>query len=98
MKWDDYGESSLTLLAVHCNMDKKDPGIPRDPSDFRRCMHLFECLDFDRFQIKELLIVTAHKYPMWKPFVEKWEKLIGLYEEEKDNKSAPKLFTALQRC
>ena len=32
IKWTDYGESSLTLLAVHCGMNKKKPAIPYEGS------------------------------------------------------------------
>lgn len=92
MKWTNYGESSLTLLAVHCGMDKQYPSIPYDPSDFRRCIHLFECLEFGEGEIFNLLCQTADKYPMWKPFAENWDTLTNLYLEEMNQKCAPKLY------
>jgi hypothetical protein len=92
VKWNDYGESSLTLLAVHCGIDKEESYIPADPSDFRRCVHLIQCLNLTLQQEKELLHKTAEAYPMWKPIVENWGKLMGLYLEEKDKFTAPKLF------
>ena len=96
IKWKDYRESSLTLLAVHCGIDKENPTTPQDPSDFRRCVHLFECLDFGQGEVFNLLCQTAKKYPIWSPFAEEWDTLMNLYEEEKDKEVAPKLYKALQ--
>lgn len=78
MKWKDYGESSLTLLAVHCGMDKANPQIPYDSSDFRRCVHLIECLGLTLQEEKELLHNTRNKYSDWAPFVKNWGKLMAL--------------------
>ena len=97
-KWSDYGESSLTLLAVHCGMDKKKPSIPYDLSDFQRCVHLIKCLNLSLKQEKELLHKTMKIYPIWKPFVENWGKLMVLYLEERHNETAPKLYDHLQKC
>ena len=96
MKWEDYGESSLTLLAAHCGIDKDQVSVPRDPSDFKRCIHLFKCLNFGEGEIFNLLCVTANKYPIWKPFAENWDELTELYEEEKNLHKAPKLYEAIQ--
>jgi hypothetical protein len=90
--WEDYGESSLTLLAVHAGLDKARPMIPYDPSDFKRCVHLFECLDLTKEGINHLLKETAGMYPDWKPFADNWDKLTELYLEEKDKAEAPKLY------
>ena len=90
--WEDYGESSLTLLAVLVGIDKKEPAIPHDPSDFKRCIHLFECLDLEHNEIYDLLNETANKYPQWTMFTDNWDTLMDLYEEEKEQDSAPKLY------
>lgn len=95
-KWNNYGESSLTLLAVHCRMDKKRPAVPQDPEDFVRCIHLFECLEFGEGEIFSLLCMTADKYPIWRNFSKEWDLLTDLYNEEKNNKIAPKLYKAIQ--
>jgi hypothetical protein len=95
MKWKDYGESSLTLLAVHCNMDKEEPSIPYDSSDFRRCVHLIECLGLSLREERVLLDKVKNKYPMWVPFVNHWGRLMSLYNEEKHRDSAVKLYQAL---
>lgn len=95
MKWEDYGESSLTLLAVHCGIDKAKPSIPYDSSDFKRCMHMFECLGMDRLDSLVLVRKTERKYKIWEPFAEKWNMLVDLYNEEKDKDFAKKLYEAL---
>jgi len=96
VKWKDYGESSLTLLSVYVGMDKADPTIPSDPSDLRRCIHLFECLGLSQRKIFELLYMTAGKYPKWKIIADNWDSLMNLYLEEKDKHSAPKLYELMQ--
>jgi len=97
-KWDDYGESSLTLLAVHCGMDKQSPAIPHDPSDFFRCVHLFECLNFTEYDGYCLVNKAAGKYRMWKPFAKNWIKLMVIYDDKKDERTGPKLYAAIQEC
>jgi hypothetical protein len=94
-KWKDYGESSLTLLAVYCNIDKDQPTTPYDPTDFKRCVHLIECLGLTLQEEKELLHKTMQVYPMWTPFVKNWGKLMSIYYEERN--SAPKLYEALRK-
>jgi len=84
MKWKDYGESSLTLLAVHCGLDKEKPTIPYDCSDFKRCIHLFECLELNCEDRCVLLNKTSKKYPQWNPFVNNWIKLTDLYNKNKE--------------
>src|SRR3990167_11115000 len=95
VKWDDYGESSLTLLAVYCRMDKKKPYIPYDPSYFQRCIHLFECLELGKGEIFSLLYETADKYPEWRIFADNWNILTDLYLEEKNKNSGHKLYEAM---
>lgn len=96
-KWDNYGESSLTLLSAYCGITKASPTIPYDPSDFVRCVHLIKCLDLTLEEEKNLLNHTAFVYPIWKPYAKKWGKLMGLYIKEKNKKQAPKLYKALQK-
>src|SRR3990167_104437 len=95
VKWCDYGESSLTLLAVHCEMDKASPRVPYDPSDFNRCVHLIQCLNLTLTQEKELLHKTMNIYPEWTPFVKSWGKLMGLYLKDKDKGGSKKLYECL---
>lgn len=93
LKWRDYGESSLTLLAVYAGMDKARPSIPYDPSDFNRCVHLIKCLNLTLKQERELLQKAAVQYPIWKPFVDNWGELMRLFRGR--TKKAPKLYERL---
>jgi len=96
-KWSDYGESSLTIVAYLLKIEKERPAIPRDPSDFRRCIHLLECLKY-KYNLKEFFTQMSKVYPIWKGIAEDWDILIKIYEEEKDCKTAPKLYDHLQKC
>ena len=96
-KWSDYGESSLTIVSYILEIYKERPAIPRDPSDFRRCVHLFECLKYSPQMQKNLLIGLSSVYPIWKGIADNWEKLMKLYEEEKNQETAPKLYDHLQK-
>jgi len=96
-KWSDYGESSLTIISYLLKIEKENPTIPRDPSDFKRCVHLFECLGYMRFQQKGLLLEMSIAYPIWKGIAGDWEILMKLYDEEKDQETAPKLYAHLKK-
>lgn len=55
--------------------------VPCDPSDFRRCYLLLKFIP----EWKPRLHEVAERFPKWKPFVEHWEELTRLYEEEREN-------------
>jgi hypothetical protein len=96
--WDDYGESSLTIVAVLLKIKKAKPAIPYDPTDFKRCVHLFECLGYNKFLMLHTIEIVSNIYVIWKPFYLEWENLMQCYEEEKNLKSAPKLYELLIKC
>lgn len=95
--WDNYGESSLTMMSALVGIKKERPTIPRDPSDFARCVHLFECMGLHPIsqEAKAILDKVAITYPIWKELVEKWPALYALFEEEKSTGKAPKLYAEL---
>ena len=97
IKWSDYGESSLTIVAYLLKITKEKPAIPRDSSDFRRCIHLFECLGY-KYHLKKLITEVSKVYPVWEGIAENWDKLMKLYNEEKDNRFAPRLYGFLKEC
>jgi hypothetical protein len=96
-KWSDYGESSLTIVSFILGIEKESPSIPRDPSDFRRCVHLFDCLDYHKHKVEYILLEMSEVYPIWKGIAENWKELMKLYDEEKDQKTAPKLYDHLKK-
>lgn len=79
--WEDYGESSLTLLSVYCRIEKRSPTVPYDASDFKRCVHLCECLQLTRTEIKALIYSTSIRFAKWKPFFIHWDKLMSLHND-----------------
>ena len=91
---DDTGTSSVTIWAVMMGAKAARSGVPHDPSDFGRCYRLLRAFPEWRARMPEV----AKTYPAWAPFVEKWDQLTALFEEEvqrKDGK-APKLYEFIQ--
>lgn len=87
--WNDYGESSLTIVSAALGITKDKPATPSDYGDFVRCIHLLECMD-QHLIANDLIEKTAEKYPIWKPFYQNWAKLIALYKDE--SKIEPKYY------
>jgi hypothetical protein len=96
LKWENYGSSSLTIVAVIAGLDIKYPCIPHDPSDFNRCIHLFECLDYTENKMYATIRKIAEIYPIWKPISDNWIELKELYDQERKQDNAPKLYNALK--
>lgn len=80
--WEDYGESSLTLLSAHCGITKQNPTLPLDKHDFKRCLHLFDCLGLNGDETYALVKKTALKYPKWKSIFNNWTELLDCYFSE----------------
>lgn len=68
--------------------------VPYDPSDFRRCLKLLEYIP----EWRERLPEVAEHFPEWKPFIENWDELEFLYEEEKQREDGemPKLYARMK--
>jgi hypothetical protein len=96
--WNDYGESSLTIVSVLLGITKQQSAIPQDPSDFNRCIHLFKCLGYNKYEVSNLIKRVSQKYQIWIPLRDNWDELIKYYNEEKNLKTAPKLYELLQKC
>jgi hypothetical protein len=96
VEWENYGRSSLTILSTLSGLQMKYPGIPHDPSDFNRCIHLFECLDYTEGKMYAVVKQVAKVYPIWQPIANYWIELKELYDEERTKGDAPKLYKALR--
>ncbi len=100
IEWEDYGESSLTILSSIVGIKKKEPNIPLDPSDFKRCIHLLQCLPKDSPDDLDIIKKTSEIYPIWKPYYDNWDKMVKLYLEETKQETsfskAPKLYKFMQ--
>jgi hypothetical protein len=75
------GISSKTIWAVlqgiETNGDK-----PYDPDDFSRCYKLVKECNI----LQEDLEKVARTLPYWKPYIDNWEKLTEMYEQnDKEN-------------
>ena len=90
----DTGTSSLTIWSVltgypspHGRYD-----VPHDPDDFGRCYRLLQVMPLWRSRLVEVV----EKCHDWTPFVDAWDELTALYEEELPNRIAPKLYARMQ--
>ena len=100
----DTGISSLTIWAslvpqamlAETIRTKGIPVVgrhPLDPSDFGRCYRLLNVMPGWRERLPEV----AEKFHNWRPFVEAWDELTALYEEELPIGTCPKLYARLQQ-
>ena len=90
----DTGISSLTIYSAITGM----PGphrrydIPHDPADFGRCYRLLNLFPAWKEQLPKVVGLC----PRWKSFVENWDELTKLYEEELPSGKAPRLYGRMQ--
>jgi hypothetical protein len=91
----DTGTSSLTIYAAITGerSPARELDVPQDPSDFGRCYRLLKRFPEWRGQLYK----TADLCKKWRPFVEDWDKLTALYEQELASDTAPKLLYARLR-
>ena len=90
----EVGTSSKTMWAARSGAVQANPrmgvglNIPFDPDDFRRCkLFVDQCgLDADDLTVIKVIV------PWFGPYIDNWDELVGLYEEEKPNGSCPKLY------
>lgn len=70
--------------------------VPHDPADFRRCYLLLKLIPEWRERLEEM--VDAFDY--WRPFVDRWDEMTALYEQERENEDgmAPKLYELMKQC
>jgi len=71
------GISSKTMWACIKNIEIDNADIPYDPDDFSRCYKLAKNCKISKDQLN----IVAKKLPFWKPYIDNWDKLCELYEE-----------------
>lgn len=83
----DTGTSSLTIYAAMTGMSNPHEyhAPPRDPSDFGRCYRLLKLFPSWRERLDSVSAIC----PEFKPFIENWDKLTQMYEDELAKKIAP---------
>ena len=77
----DTGSSSKTIYSVLAGRPEAlasigGPCVPRDSSDFGRCLRLIERFPPYRGRLGEVVV----RYPKWKPFVDRWNEMAALYK------------------
>lgn len=106
--WATFGEqgiSSSTIFAVMTEAIQYEDvfprdwarfNVPHDPSDFRRCYLLLKLIPEWRERLEEM----ADDFPKWRPFVDSWDKMTALYEQERENPKGrcPKLYELMKKC
>ena len=77
------GVSSKTMWCALMGVKRKiNLNTPRDNGDFRRC---YDMVEYGHITLDELQIVKK-QYPWFAPFVDNWEELSILFEEELDKR------------
>ena|SRR3990167_7755043 len=104
-KWIKDGDTGLSSLAMASFYLVVGNGgqitgefrTPSDPSDFRRCVDFLEdCIDeSNRYP---LIFEMGSKIEAWKRVKDEWFVLLKLYDEEKGQKTAPKLYEFMTKC
>ena len=87
----DVGASSAAIVTKLtglnlCNPD--DVFAPSDPSDFLRCIKLFECVP----EFKPRLVEMSGVSDRWKVIVDNWDELENLLVDELPTGKAPKTY------
>jgi hypothetical protein len=91
----ETGLSSESMAAIALGGRPSIVNHPHDPSDFRRCvLFLEQCIDPSNRNT--LLLQMAPFTSPWHRIAANWFKLMALYDEEKNQRTAPKLYSAMQ--
>lgn len=92
----DTGTSSLSIFSAINGypLSAEQFDIPHDPDDFGRCYRLLNLVPSYRMQLSKV----SAECPAWKPFVDAWDELASLYEEESPSGRAPNLYSRMMDC
>ena len=97
----DTGLSSLAMASFFLTAGNDSECAsrlmtPSDPSDFGRCVKfLDECVD--KSNHGALIHELGHTVKAWKRVQDEWYVLMQLYDEEKNQKSAPRLYEFMKK-
>jgi hypothetical protein len=92
----DTGTSSMTIFRAITGMPVPRDShydIPHDAADFGRCYRLLKLFPAWRPQLPKVIDIC----PKWRPYVEAWDELTELYEQELTKGSAPKLYARMKQ-
>ena len=97
----DTGLSSLALASFYLTAGNGGEcasrlETPSDPSDFGRCVKFLEnCIDKNHQH--DLIYAIGQVTKNWKRVQDEWFVLMKLYDEEKNQTSAPKLYKFMKK-
>ncbi|OGU55415.1 MAG: hypothetical protein A2V66_16665 [Ignavibacteria bacterium RBG_13_36_8] len=70
-----------------------DFDIPHDPDDFRRCLLFYQQCNLTKADLNKV----SEVFKWWKPFIDNWDELTRLFEEESPRENCPKLYKFIQK-
>jgi hypothetical protein len=89
----DVGLSSKYMASVCAYPTQARNFHPADPSDFGRCYRFLRAVPEARDNLHRLKDSGA----VWAAYVDHWDEMERLYEEEMPTGRAPKLYALMQR-
>ncbi len=89
----DTGLSSKYMAAVCAGAGAARNFYPSDPSDFGRCYRFLKAVPEARENLHKLKDSGA----VWAAYVDRWDEMERLYEEEQPTGRGPKLYALMQR-
>lgn len=91
---DDTGISSETIVKVALGIKKGRWGFnpPRDPSDFGRCYRLVVRFPY----LRESFGKVGEDCPSFKPILDNWDELCGMYDAGKAQGRAPIMYARMK--
>lgn len=102
-EWVVYGEtgiSSKTMWSAINGASTKEQNnrkgnkfdVPHDPADFRRCYEYVKSTNVTKDQLK----IVKDVFKWFAPFIDNWDKIVEIYESEKEQRSCPKTYDYIQ--
>lgn len=90
----DTGTSSLTIYSAITGLPSHHGtyNVPHDAADFGRCYRLLRLFPAWKERLGETIKLCAE----WKPFVEAWDELTAIYEQELLQATKPRLYARIK--
>lgn len=90
---DDVGSSSKWLASMLFCVKTEAVEYPYDPADFGRCIRMLRNVRDAEDIFKELSgKIKADGGAVWSAYIDNWNELCALWDEESPNKKCPKLY------
>lgn len=93
LKSDDKGASSKWMAHVCAGGPSVANNYPYDPDDFGRCYRFLRAVP----EARENLHKLRDSGPVWSAYVDRWDEMERLYEEEHQTGRAPKLYALMRK-